>query len=197
MQISLLAFNHLLGQHPQVRAELAAHAGRRVAITLAPVTVSGVVTEAGYLAACQGEPEATVRLSHGVVLSSLSGQPSAMGGVAFDGDGVLASSLAALLSRLHWDAEEDLSRIVGDSAAHRVGRLVRSALGVKGEIGGRLLESWVEHLRDEVPLLARKRDVEQFVAAVDTLRDDSARLQKRLAQLEARLPPPTPTIKSS
>lgn len=185
MQISLLAFNHLLGQHPGVRAELAAHAGRRVAITLPPLTVSGVITDAGFLAACQGSPEATVRLSHGAVLTALSGQPAGMGNVAFDGDGVLASSLAALLSRLHWDAEEDLSRIVGDSVAHRVGRTVRSALGVKGEIGGRLLEGWIEHLRDEVPLLARRQDVAQFVAAVDTLRDDSERLQKRLAHLEA------------
>jgi len=71
-------------------------------------------------------------------------------------------------------------------AAHRVQGWVRGLFGIKGEIGGRLLETWVEHLREEAPLLAKKTDVEAFVSAVDTLREDADRLQKRLALLEAR-----------
>jgi ubiquinone biosynthesis accessory factor UbiJ len=37
---------------------------------------------------------------------------------------------------------------------------------------------------DEQPLIANKQDVERFVCEVDTLRDDVARLEKRLEQME-------------
>ena len=54
---------------------------------------------------------------------------------------------------------------------------VRGLFGIKGEIGGRLLETWVEHLREEAPLLAKKTDVEAFVSAVDTLREEWAQFK--------------------
>ena len=80
---------------------------------------------------------------------------------------------------------DNLSRVVGDVAASRLEKLARGVLGVKGEIAWRLAENWIEHLREEAPLLAKKQQVEGFVHAVDTLRDDTARLEKRLAVLEA------------
>ena len=53
MGIQIAAFNHLLNQHPAVRAELAAHAGRRIAVALPPLQVAGVLTDEGWLAACE------------------------------------------------------------------------------------------------------------------------------------------------
>lgn len=187
--LTLAVFNHLLGQQPELRAELARWHGRRVAVALAPFTVAGVVTDEGYLARCPGEPEATVRLGHGLVLASLAGGTPDMREVKTSGDAALAGAVLAVLTRLSWDAEEDASRVLGDAAAHRLGRLVRRAFGLKGEIGGRLLEGWVEHLRDEAPLIAHRRDVERFVADVDALRDDAERLAKRLARLETAAGP--------
>lgn len=186
MGLRIAAFNHLLNQHPEVRADLALHAGRRIAITLPPFDLAGVVTDEGWLAACEGEPEARLRLKHGVALAQLSGREPALSDIVLEGDTELATEVGRIVRRLQWDATEDLSRVVGDVAAHRVQGFVRGLFGIKGEIGGRLLENWIEHLREEVPLLARKPDVAAFVSAVDTLREDADRLDKRLALLEQR-----------
>ena len=69
------------------------------------------------------------------------------------------------------------------TAAERLARSARLALGLKGEIAARLGMSLIEHWREEAPLLARRADVERFCHEVDELRDASARLQKRLERL--------------
>ncbi|SCK07234.1 SCP2 domain-containing protein [Vogesella sp. LIG4] len=184
MGLRIAAFNHLLNQHPEVRADLALHAGRRIAVTLPPFDLAGVVTADGWLAACEGEPEARLRLKHGVALAQLAGREPALADIVLEGDTELATEVGRIVRRLQWDATEDLSRVVGDVAANRVQGFVRGLFGIKGEIGGRLLENWIEHLREEAPLLARKQDVAGFVAAVDELREAADRFDKRLALLE-------------
>jgi ubiquinone biosynthesis protein UbiJ len=186
MRIQIALFNHLLNQHPGVRAELAKYAGRRMAVHLPPVSVAGVITEEGWLAQCEGEPEATLRLKHGVALAALTKRDPEFSDIKLEGDIELATQLGRLIGKLHWDATEDLSRVVGDVAANRIESLVKGALGIKGQIGWRLAENWLEHIREEAPLLARTSDVVRFVQQVDVLRDDVERLEKRLARLEAK-----------
>lgn len=190
MRIQIAVFNHLLNQQPAVRAELAAHAGRRVGIVLAPLTVRGVITDDGWLAACEGEPEAVIRLQHAAALAAVSGRDPALSDVSLEGDAELAAAIGRLIARLRWDAGEDLSRVMGDVAANRLQRVARASLGFKGEIAWRLLENWVEHLREEAPMLASRQAVGSYLRAVDSLRDDVARSEKRLARLEAVLVKP-------
>lgn len=185
MNLGNAAFNHILNQHPVLRARLARHAGRRLALKLPPLEAAGVVTDEGWLAACEGEPEARVVVRHAAALAALSGRPPAMSDVVLEGDAELAADFGRLVSELSWDAGEDLSRLLGDAAAHRVETLARGLLGFKGQVALRLLDNWVEHLRDEAPLLARRGDVARFVADVDALRDDAERAEKRLSRLEA------------
>lgn len=187
MRVRIAVFNHLLGQQPALRAELARHAGRRVGVVLPPAALTGVVTDQGWLAACEGQPEAVIRLRHGAALSALQGKEAALGDVTIEGDAELGMAVGRLLARLQWDAVEDLSRVVGDVAANRLQSVARGLLGIKGEIGWRLAESWIEHLREEAPMLAGRHQVESFIKNVDALRDDAARLDKRLARLEAAL----------
>ena len=106
MGIQIAAFNHLLNQHPAVRAELAAHAGRRIAVALPPLQVAGVLTDEGWLAACEGEPEATVRLKHAAALAAVAGRDPALNDVQFSGDAELAAAVGRLLGRLQWNAAE-------------------------------------------------------------------------------------------
>lgn len=193
MRVQVAAFNHLLNQHPAVRAEFARHAGRRVAVQLPPLTVAGVITEHGWLALCEGEPEATLRLKHGVALAALAGRDPLLTDILFEGDVELASQIGRLLGKLKWDATEDVSRLLGDAAAHRLEGLVRGMLGFKGQLAQRLAENWLEHVREEAPLLAKKDGVARFVSEVDRLRDDVERFEKRLARLAAARPTQTPT----
>lgn len=186
MFATLALFNHLLGQHPAVRAELAGLAGRRVALELPPVTISGVVTDDGWLAATTGEPECRVRVSPAAALAAqCAGRAPAFADLAFAGDIDLAQRFARLTGRLRWLPVEDLSRLVGDVAAARLDAVAQRALAGGRDSAARLADSLVEYWRDEVPLLASRQDVEAFVTAVDALRDDAERLEKRLVRLES------------
>ncbi|QEL54193.1 ubiquinone biosynthesis accessory factor UbiJ [Chromobacterium paludis] len=189
MAIQIAAFNHLLNQHPARRAELARFAGRRVAIALPPLHVAGVVTDEGWLAACEGEPEARLRLRHGVLFSHLSGQAPQLADIALEGDAELAAALGRIIGQLQWHAGEDLSRVFGDVAAQRIETLARGLFGFKGQLAFRLADNWMEHLREDGAMLAGRHRVGRFVAEVDQLRDDADRLDKRLARLEAALNP--------
>lgn len=189
MRVQIAAFNHLLNQHPGVRADFAKYAGRRVAVHLPPLSVAGVITEQGWLAMCEGEPEAVLRLKHGVAIAALTGRDPVLSDVLLEGDVELASQVGRLLGKLKWDAAEDLSRVVGDVAANRLEGWVRGVFGLKGQVAWRLAESWLEHIREEAPLLAKKNGVGQYVSEVDKLRDDVERFEKRLERLAAARQP--------
>lgn len=185
MHLPIALFNHLLAQQPEVRAGLAALAGRRVALEIAPLRVSGVLTEAGWLAESTGMPEATLRVAPLAALAAqLTGRAPGFDALALEGDRQLAQAFAHEAGRLRWLPVEDLSRLVGDAAAHRIEGAVRRVAGLKGEIVWRLADNWLDHVREEAPLLARARDIQHFTSAVDALRDDVERFEKRLRRLE-------------
>ncbi|KIA81255.1 ubiquinone biosynthesis accessory factor UbiJ [Chromobacterium amazonense] len=187
MALTIAAFNHLLNQHPARRAELARFVGRRVAIALPPLHVAGVITAEGWLAACEGEPEAKLVLRHGVLFSHLSGQAPQLSDIALEGDAELAAALGRIIGQLQWHASEDLSRVFGDVAAQRIETLARGLFGFKGQLAFRLADNWLEHLREDGAVLAGRHQVGRFVQDVDKLRDDAGRLDKRLERLEAAL----------
>jgi ubiquinone biosynthesis accessory factor UbiJ len=84
-----------------------------------------------------------------------------------------------------------LSYIIGDAPAHELSKFGRKTVaGVKKQtlnVAGMFTEYWQE----ERPLIAKKRHVMQFVQEVDTLRDDTERLEKRLDKLAEKI-----TVKS-
>jgi ubiquinone biosynthesis accessory factor UbiJ len=185
MNVSIALFNHLLAQQPEVRAGLAELAGRRVALVLAPLRFCGVLTEDSWLAESPGEPEATLRIAPLAALTAqLTGRPPGFDSLTQEGDRPLAQALSHRVAALRWLPVEDLSRLVGDVAAHRIEGLVRGVVGVKGQIAWRLADNWFEHLREEAPLLARSNEIRYFITAVDMLRDDAERLEKRLRRIE-------------
>jgi len=187
MQALIALFNHLLHQHPTVRAKLAGFSGRRIALQVAPLTIAGVITPEGWLAQCNGAPEATIGIRP---LAAVSAQWSkripAFSDLTFEGDMALAESVGQLLSGLRWVPEEDLSRVFGDVLADRIDRGARALVGLKGQIAWRVIDRWLEYWREESPILPRKLDVEQYIQAVDKLRDDCERLDKRLSRLESQ-----------
>ena len=188
MQIRIALFNHVLGQHPEIRARLAEHAGRRLTLVVEPLAVTAVVTPEGWLAECHGEGEATIRVrAVAAVLAQWTGRAPGFEDVSLEGDMTLAQPVAALLAGLRWVPADDLSRLFGDMAASRIETLVKGSVGLKGQMAARLAESALEHWREETPLLAGKRSAERWMMAVDTLRDDAERFEKRLERLEAGL----------
>lgn len=187
MQALIALFNHLLNQHPTVRAKLAGFCGRRIALQVAPLTIAGVITPEGWLAQCNGTPEATIAIRPlAVVSAQWSKRIPEFSDLAFAGDMALAESVGQILSGLRWVPAEDLSRVVGDVLAHRIDRGTRALLALNDQVAWRVIDRWLEYWREESPLLPRKLDVEQYIQAVDQLRDDCERLDKRLNRLESQ-----------
>jgi ubiquinone biosynthesis protein UbiJ len=107
------------------------------------------------------------------------------GDVDLTGDAATAQRFQKLLDLAQPDIEEELSRVIGDVAAHRIAEIARGvgkwALDARATMGGNIREYLQEESR-EVPT---RYEVERFTQQVGTLRDDVERIAARLNRLES------------
>ena len=123
-------------------------------------------------------------------LGMLRSQPESLvrgGAVRIEGDAEVAQSFRDLLKAAQPDFEEELSRIVGDVAAHQLGNFARGALSFGMRVADTLAQNVSEYLTEESRDLVTRIETEEFVAAVDKLRDDVERAEARLKRLEGKI----------
>ena len=108
------------------------------------------------------------------------------GAVHIEGDAEVAQAFSELLRHARPDLEEELSRVVGDVAAHQIGNFARSALAFGRRAANTFASNVAEYLQEEGRDLPTRVEADEFSAAVDKIRDDVDRLDARLAILEAR-----------
>ena len=186
MKLTADALNHLLRQNSWAAEKLRPFAGKVVRLALPPLQNTLCIDGIGEFAPAPPDAavDAEIILTPGAALRLLFQPEAAASLVSLQGDPQLASTVGKVLQGLRWDAEEDLSRIVGDIPAHEMGQAgmhVRRELQRQAQsLAGMFAEYWLE----EQPLIAKKRHLENFSRDVDTLRDDIERLTKRLQKLE-------------
>ena len=110
-----------------------------------------------------------------------------MRAVEVEGNAALAAEVLALARHLRWDAEEDLSRFVGDVAAHRLAEAGRAFAAWHLDAAQRLAGAIADYATDEAGLLARRAELETLTHAVARLRDGIARLEKRAERVASPL----------
>ena len=122
----VLWLNHLLMQEPQAMDRLRRQQGKSVCVQWRQQSATVTVTPAGLLSLSDAitPPDLTLRVTEPSPLTLAQtawrgDKPS----VEIPGDVQLAGDVAWLVDHLRWDVEEDLSRVVGDAAAHRVVRM--------------------------------------------------------------------------
>ncbi len=180
------ALNHLLAAQSWATARLQPHAGDAVRLELGGTVVELAVTADGLLEPAADRPPAvTIGVPLAALPRLLARDPQARRAVTVTGNVGLAADLEYLFANLRWDVEADLSRVVGDIAAHRIGRAGRAVAGLPGAVGESLARSSRQFLTEERAVLARPEDVSAFIDEVDHLRDDADRLEARIARLEA------------
>jgi ubiquinone biosynthesis accessory factor UbiJ len=106
------------------------------------------------------------------------------GAVHIEGDAEVAQTFSELLKHARPDLEEELSRVIGDVAAHQVGNIARSALTFGRRAADTFAQNVAEYLQEEGRDLPTRVEADEFIAGVDRLRDDADRLEARLARLE-------------
>ena len=130
----VLFLNHVLLQEKQAQERLLRQKGRVVHLRWGLFAVDLVVTPAGLVDRAPISSKADLVLSIAaespltVVQSVLAGKAPP---VKIEGDVQLAAEVGWLAENLRWDAEEDLSRLIGDAPAHALadaGRRLASGL---------------------------------------------------------------------
>lgn len=106
------------------------------------------------------------------------------GNISLSGDAETAAAFQKLLSYAKPDIEEELSGVVGDVAAHRLGEIARG-LGRWGREARSTMGANVrEYLQEESRNAPSRYEAERFSSRVNTLRDDVARLEARIKRLQ-------------
>jgi ubiquinone biosynthesis protein UbiJ len=185
---ALAALNHLLEQQPWAAERLRPFAGQAVEFRCPPFPDLRLrITDNGLLDRARAETESAlvVKLTPGALPFLLARGEAARKRVEIEGSADLAGAVDYLFGHLSWDFEEDLSRVFGDIVAHRLASGGKALAAWQRDAALRLAEGLAEYWTEEQPLLARPADVETFCRNVDALRDDVARLEKRVERLSS------------
>jgi ubiquinone biosynthesis protein UbiJ len=182
------AINHLLRSASWARDVLRRHAGKTARFEVFPFVAALTVLESGEVApaGANAAPAATVKLAPGLLLRLAARDESAWREIDIAGDTDFASAIHHVTRNLRWDVEEDLSRVFGDVAAHRMAQTGRTLQRWGEQAVENTGRAFAEYWTEEQPLIAGARDLEEFGRAVDQLRDAAARLEKRIEQLSSR-----------
>ena len=109
------------------------------------------------------------------------------GDVELTGDAATAQRFQKLLQFAKPDIEEELSRFVGDIAAHRIGEFARGVGDWARDTRATMRDNVREYLQEENRSLPTRYEVEKFADEVGILRDDVERIAARLDRLKVNL----------
>jgi ubiquinone biosynthesis protein UbiJ len=184
--------NRGLPRSPRAQQLCAELAGRRIAIE-APAMARLLVESTGNsLRITRGSLPADAEVIGGPLSllalgAAAADEPLARGQVEVRGDAEVAEKFRELTRLLRPDPEEELSLLIGDVAAHRIGRLTRGALDWTRGAASTLLKDVGEYFSHERGDLVSREEGEQFLRGVDALREDTDRLEARIGLLQQRL----------
>lgn len=176
--------NRMLAREGWAREKLAPFAGRQARFEAAPFAMTLKIADDGtFIASDNDEPAVTI----GVTLSSLPlamfDPQAAMKDVRLSGDAELAQALAFVLQNLRPEPEEELSRFFGDAAAQRMVGFMRASASQWKQIAENMLDNTAHYVVTENPMVVGRDDLETFGQDVNRLRDDLARIEKRIERM--------------
>lgn len=134
----VLFLNHVLMQEPEAQARLARQKGRVVRLQWRDFSMQLAATPAGlWELAPAATPDLLLTVTDTSPLdlaqNALKGDKP---GVRIEGDVQFAGEVNWLIEHVRWDAEEDLSRFIGDAPAHTIANIGRGmALALRNFVG--------------------------------------------------------------
>jgi ubiquinone biosynthesis protein UbiJ len=185
IQLTAAVLNHLLAQNSWALPGLARFAGKTVRFDIAPLCFSYTIRDDGSVRkADQGSiPDAVCEIAPSLLPRLAAHDENAHAEIRSNGDADLLREIFYLSRNLSWDVADDLSHFTGDIAAERIVRAAEAARMNLLAAMTNVSRATAEYLTEERPVLAKPRQVSEFIAQVDALRDDVARLEKRINHL--------------
>lgn len=186
------ALNHYLALDPDSPRRLQRLLGRRVDLEILGLRLRFSVARNGVqlLSQDSGTPDAVLRGSPAALarlkLADNPGKALVEGEVRIEGDSAVAQDFGDLLGGVDIDWEELAAHMLGDVAAHRLGRWVRGAVGWARRSADGLARDLGEYLQEESRQLPARSEVEALLDDIDRLRSDLDRLAARIERLERR-----------
>ena len=188
-QPGIYALNHLLGAEAWARDKLKPYAGQCVEFRSPPLPALRLdILDSGLLrgAAQDAVPNLVVTIGPAALPASLRGEDALLREIGIEDNADLAGTVQYLFRHLRWDVAEDLSKVFGDVVAQRMVTEGRRFAAWNREAAEKLAQNFTEYWTEEQPLLARPAEVRQFITDADRLRDDLARLEKRIQILAGK-----------
>ncbi len=186
------SLNRLLARDPVTLKQLGTLDGREIRIEcIRPECHLYLLPHAqgiDLLAESATEPDACIRGSaFNLLRLPQAGNQVMFGrGVTLEGDSGLVHRLQQILADSQIDWEAWLADLIGDTAAHPLANLLRSATRQLRYSGSSLMLSVEEYLHEEARMLPTRIEIEIWQDEVDELRDACDRLDARIAQLEQK-----------
>jgi len=107
--------------------------------------------------------------------------------VEIKGDVHLAQEFQNILKGLEIDWEEYASHWIGDTAARKLGNMLRANRKWMLKARDNIKTDISEYLRFEIEMLPDRLMIDEFNNAVDAVRDDTERLQQRIRRLQKHI----------
>ena len=177
--------NHLVVQSEWAAARLRSFAGSRVQMGVGTLFVHLGITDTGTFEACDAAsaPDVSITLPSDTLLRVVTDRQSIFQAAKLSGSADLAEALGFVFRHLRWDMEADLARVLGDIPARRLALLQQAFYAQSSTALRRIADNASEYLIEEAGMLATRTEIEAFNDGVSALRDDLARLEKRLQRL--------------
>ena len=138
----VLFLNHVLMQEKEATDRLVRQKGRVARVQWRSYSLALVITPAGLLnvAPDTATPDLRLEVTQSSPLTlaqvALRGDKPA---IRIEGDVQLAAEINWLVDNVRWDVEEDLARVIGDTAAHTVASVAgRAAQALRQFVGSRM-----------------------------------------------------------
>lgn len=185
---ALRFINHLLTDETWARQRLTAFAGQTAAVSFGALTVPIRVTDSGHFEADSSAsmPTVTIQLPRDAPFRVLADRPSLFAAAHLTGSAEFAETIGFVVRNLRWDLENDLSQHVGDIAAHRLLQGGKRFAQWHAQRIAHLAANVSEYLTEESSTIARRKDITDFCAAVQSLNEDCSRLEQRVQRLQQR-----------
>jgi len=175
--------NHLLSQHSWAMARLRPRVGKTLQLRLPLTSAVLSIQEDGSFAPAAPDARVDATLIPNP-LAWLAASDARF--IAGGEDAVLAKELAEILGKMRWDVEEDLSRVLGDIAAHKLVSTATGVLDWHRNAAETIARSWVEHWQEEKPVLAQPEQVQPFFNEVGEVHDRVEQLEQKINQLSTK-----------